>query len=588
MARGAVAKAKMLIGGVCVLAAGYASGEAIAPPDSAATAPLSVPSISAPAITPPSTSVATLPTISIPAPPTPGVPALPTTGVPTLPTTSVTTLPTTTLPTPNGPPTSTGQTPTGVWSQAGASQASLAGTRQERPAAGTRRNPATERKATALPHRSPPTPRPAVKPDPRRFLASGRPGGSAVPPLRGSSSRRPANSHSSGNPLDTIGGYIPLPIPVPDWSKPIIVVLLVLVILFGARARLTATRAKRLERQRGSLREDVSAMQRALVPAAPARLEGLAVSVAYRSAEGPAAGGDFYDVFAPEPGTVAIILGDVSGHGREALSHAVLTHYTLRAYLQAGMEPRAALGLAGQVLAEPDFGHYATVVLAVYDAQSRRLTYASAGHPPPIFRGAQAREPLIVCSSPPVGLGLPTGRRQTSISFDAGAEACFFTDGLIEARSQETLLGRERLIEILGELGPRSSAADVLEQVRAEADATRDDMAACILVQETEGSGVFTDVEELETDLRELSGSGVKRFLDACRVPAADAARALRLAHEIAGEFGTALLRVELGRNEATVRATRPDPDTPRATGSHLRRALPGAQAVSAAFKAAR
>ena len=71
-----------------------------------------------------------------------------------------------------------------------------------------------------------------------------------------------------------------MPIPVPDWSKPIIAVLLLVATWFGIRFRLAATRAKRLEQQDEVLLHDVDTMQAALVPEVPARLEGLAVSVA--------------------------------------------------------------------------------------------------------------------------------------------------------------------------------------------------------------------------------------------------------------------------------------------------------------------
>jgi hypothetical protein len=147
------------------------------------------------------------------------------------------------------------------------------------------------------------------------------------------------------NPLDTIGRHLPLPlpIPVPDWSKPIIVALLALAAWFGVRGRLAALRARRLEGQRATLLADVDTMQEALVPAVPARLDGLPVSVAYRPAAGPAAGGDFYDLFVLRPGHVAIMLGDVAGHGEEALAQAALTRHAARAYLQAGLEPRRVL-----------------------------------------------------------------------------------------------------------------------------------------------------------------------------------------------------------------------------------------------------
>jgi stage II sporulation SpoE-like protein len=305
-------------------------------------------------------------------------------------------------------------------------------------------------------------------------------------------------------------------------------------------------------------------MQTALVPEIPARLGGLATSVAYRPAEGPAAGGDFYDLFVPEPGKVAIVLGDVAGHGHEALTHAALTRYTLRAYLQAGLEPRAALALAGRVLADPAGEHYATVAVGVYDERGSQLTYALAGHPPPILRGFQAHAPSTICSSPPIGWGVPTGRRQSTVSLPAGTEVCFFSDGLIEARCEDGgLLGRERLSEILEELGPRPLAADLLERVRASALATPDDMAACILGSQTTSRRACTQLEELEVDARALTGVQVQRLLEACQVPAPEIAQTLELAGELVAAFKTALIRIELGPTSATATITPPGFGTP-------------------------
>ena len=106
---------------------------------------------------------------------------------------------------------------------------------------------------------------------------------------RRSPSSRPATAPASGNPLQSIGRHIPLPLPVPDWSKPIILLLLLLAAWFAVRWRLGVVRARSLEAQRATLLRDVGVMQAALVPLVPARLGGLAVSVAYRPAEGPAA-----------------------------------------------------------------------------------------------------------------------------------------------------------------------------------------------------------------------------------------------------------------------------------------------------------
>jgi serine phosphatase RsbU (regulator of sigma subunit) len=382
-----------------------------------------------------------------------------------------------------------------------------------------------------------------------------------------------STSASNDNPLDRIGRHIPLPLPVPDWSKPIILALLLVAMWLGVRAYLAARRAARLEGQRAMLLADVGAMQAALVPAVPARLGGLAVSVAYRPAEGPAAGGDFYDLFVPAPGRVAIILGDVAGHGHEALTQATLTRYTLRAYLQAGLQPRAALALAGRVLADRSGEHYATVAAGVYDRRDATLTYALAGHPPPILRGGwETWEPITICSSAPLGCDIPTGRRQSTISLPEGAEVCFFSDGLIEARCSRSdeeeeceLLGRDRLSELLAALGPRPMAEDLLTAVRATARATPDDMAACILAPQTPTRGAHVHVEELEANEWALSVGHVQRFLQACRLPAGEIARTIELATATAVACGTAVLRVERSPTGATATVSQPTLGAPRA-----------------------
>jgi serine phosphatase RsbU (regulator of sigma subunit) len=348
------------------------------------------------------------------------------------------------------------------------------------------------------------------------------------------------------SPLSRIGKEIPLPLPVPDWSKPIILLLAALALWFGMRSRMESRRARRLERQHATLLEDVDAMQAALVPEIPARVGGLAVSVAYRPADGPAAGGDFYDVFVPERGQVAIILGDVAGHGHGALEQAALTRYTLRAYLQAGMEPRAALALTGRVLARPSAEQFATVIVGMYSAREGLLTFASAGHPPPILHGLETREPLKACASPPVGWTVPTGRRQTCVSLPPGAVVCFFSDGLIEARNRLGLLGRGRLSEMLGELGARPSATKLLALVRAASVATPDDMAACILVSEVAPIGPTVHLEELEVDEATFESDQARRFLETCQVPAGALERALYQAGDMLATRGTALIRVKL------------------------------------------
>ena len=74
---------------------------------------------------------------------------------------------------------------------------------------------------------------------------------------------------------------------------------------------------------------------------------------------------------------------------------------------------------------------------------------------------------MTICSSPPIGWGIPTGRRQTTVSFQAGAEACFFSDGVTEAMDPaEQLFGVPRLRDVL--TGHMQTPLDELQRIVLE------------------------------------------------------------------------------------------------------------------------
>ena len=313
-------------------------------------------------------------------------------------------------------------------------------------------------------------------------------------------------------------------------------------LLARAVSLLARSRGARLARERRTLVEDAGFLERALLPEVPERVGPLSASVAYRPAEGPGAGGDFYDVFQLDSARVAAIVGDVSGLGRAALERATLMHYTLRAYLETGLSPRSALDLADEVRPGGRDGEFATALIAIYDAGQATLTYARAGHPPPIVLGSVAHEPVTVCSSTPIGLGMPTALRQSTIALPAGSTACLYTDGVVEARSGGALLGRERLAELVEECGSRASAEVLLARVALEAGGTPDDMTVCFMRPREGALPATVRTEELE-----LSGQAVapaERFLVACGVSGAQAELAARSAQEAVREVGTAVLRV--------------------------------------------
>lgn len=375
---------------------------------------------------------------------------------------------------------------------------------------------------------------------------AGSKGASAVNRGRGGARRTRAAHHPQAasqlepivKTITKIVGVVPLAV------RLLIGVLLALAVALAVRSGLAALRTRRLERHRAQLLQDVGLLQGALLPVSPARIGPVGTSVAYRPADGPGAGGDFYDVFALEGGLIGVVVGDVSGHGRQALPHTALLRFTVRAYLEAGLSPREVLRTAGTVLERQLGESFATVVAATYHPRERVLTYSCAGHPPPIVVGNGAAITTVTASaSPPIGTGMQTGARQTVISLPGAARVCFHTDGLTEARTGSDLFGAERLARAVHELEPGSGASALLDRVAEQTDARPDDMAACLLALDGPEQPPRVLLEQLELSSEDAC-ERAERFLAACGVDDAQAAEKMGAAYAMVKQAGVALLEV--------------------------------------------
>lgn len=509
----------------------------------------------------PSVTVPQLPQI-----PTPSAPSLPVSvPTPSLPTPSLPSTPVSELSSPSHP--APAQTEAGTAAQqsraSGASSAggsrggdSLAtanGQTSDPPASA--RTPGSARRAAASPVRAgSPGASNVSRAAPALALAGGVSGAASTRAPRATG----AGNGSNGQPspvvrtIEHIVGVVPLAV----WIALGTLVALSLLLLAGSW--LYAARARRIERQRRVLVDDVSALQAALLPSVPERIGTVRTSVAYHPADGPAAGGDFYDVFTRRDGRLAVIIGDISGHGRSALRQTALVRFTLRAYLDAGMTPRLALRTGATVLDDHLEGALVTAAVALYDPGERVLTYSCAGHAPPLVIGSEPLEPVLECSSPPIGTGSTTGLRETSIVVPGRARVCFFTDGVVESRADGELLGLERLAEVLGEIGETASAQTLLAGVASISDRSDDDMSACLLDMAGPALDPAVRSEELELDGADLAAERVRRFLLAHGVGAAGVAQALEHAAATVAREGTAVMRVRLDGRSPEVDVTAP------------------------------
>ncbi|GAB4254224.1 MAG: hypothetical protein Kow00129_15240 [Thermoleophilia bacterium] len=212
----------------------------------------------------------------------------------------------------------------------------------------------------------------------------------------------------------------------------------------------------------------------------PDRLGPVRISHLYRSATQAArVGGDFYDVFKPDDGSVAFLIGDVCGHGVKAAAEAAFVRDVVRAYAIEGHELEEVLHLTNEALIRQVRNGYATLYFGVLDLAERRFRYASAGHPPAMLRrGGKVQR--LENQLPPLGvLPLPEFRL-SELTVESGDLLLFYTDGVIEARQRADFFGEGRLTSFLeSNRIPLSSVPDSLLRQVVEfcRGALRDDLA---------------------------------------------------------------------------------------------------------------
>lgn len=183
-------------------------------------------------------------------------------------------------------------------------------------------------------------------------------------------------------------------------------------------------------------------------------------------------GGDFYDFYMLDEDHLAVVIADVSGKGVPAALFMVITKTLIKNQAQMGLEVNDVFTVVNQLLCEGnDAGLFVTAWMGILDVTSGKLTYANAGHNPPLLK--QKDGSFIYLKSRPglVLAGMEGIRyRKNELTMEPGDRLFLYTDGVTEATNADNqLYGEERLKQFMdGHI--EDGVAEVLPGLKKDID----------------------------------------------------------------------------------------------------------------------
>lgn len=226
------------------------------------------------------------------------------------------------------------------------------------------------------------------------------------------------------------------------------------------------------ERDKATIEDYATALQRTLLPPSLPMVPGLELAAHYHTASPWQVGGDFYDVFALGNGRWAFFLGDVEGHGAAAAAVTSLIRYTLRAAALHYDDPTDGLVELNDVLVrDPNQQRFCTVLFGTLEpdptGDGHLVTLATGGHPPALLLDSRTGTVNEIRSSSGMFVGAVADATFSSCSLRLrpGQTLLLYTDGIIEARPDgTTIFGEHALTEfVTARVG--LAAADLIEHL---------------------------------------------------------------------------------------------------------------------------
>ncbi|MEV7395064.1 SpoIIE family protein phosphatase [Streptomyces sp. NPDC091215] len=179
-------------------------------------------------------------------------------------------------------------------------------------------------------------------------------------------------------------------------------------------------------------------LQRGLLPRSLPSLPTVSAAARYLPAgRGDEVGGDWYDLIALSSGRVAMVIGDVMGHGITEAATMGRLRTAVRTLADLDMDPDELLSHLNDLVADLGYDYYATCLYAVFDPVTRLCSFSTAGHPPPLVvhpDGTVHFHELTV--NPPLGAAEPPFDTY-ELRLPEESLLVFCTDGLVESASRD-------------------------------------------------------------------------------------------------------------------------------------------------------
>ena len=237
-------------------------------------------------------------------------------------------------------------------------------------------------------------------------------------------------------------------------------------LVIGGQAALAIDNARLYQQQK----DFADAMQRALLPQVRPPVEGIDIGEVYAPSAVVEVGGDLYDYLALEDGRLAVVVGDVTGHGIDAAADMAMAKYVFRSLAREHPEPPDFLAAVNDVVVgEIAPGKFITMLYLLIDPETGTIRCGCAGHPPPRLVDAAGNVGSIDAKGLALGVDQGISYEAVDAQVDVGGSVVLYTDGVIEARRAGELYGVERLDALLARryaLRAEDIAASVIESAR--------------------------------------------------------------------------------------------------------------------------